>query len=303
MSNLTVIERQPQIDNRFKNCEILILKDQEKKGLEEVCEEIHIETGNHSSYEIVINKILQFMPNIRNCLPRLARNIQNLNSCNNNTGLLLVKNLPPSNSKSLVLLIAEILGSTAKIEGEGDYIMDIKEKSNSFEKRPSYENTKAFYLHTDLSYIFNPPLFIGMHCQANNIEDGGYSIFCDLNVILQSLSSMTLGELQKPQFLFEAPSHYNGNSIVKFPILTRSDNSDSWSIRFRKDNLKSETASGSEAIVELIEAMNKNSFEIMPEKNSIVLLNNKSFLHGRTAYFGGNKINPRHLNRVYVNSR
>jgi hypothetical protein len=302
MKTLSTVEQLTVKDNKFSRCDIITLKTSDKKKFDDISQSL-ISNGDEQNYQHLISSISQVIPEIKSNLPELVQHVQYLSSPATMVGLLLLKNLPEGSSSIHAPIISSILGFLVKYEGEGDFIIPIKENSNSRETRPSFQNNKEFSLHSDLTYAPEPPKHIVMHYQATNHGGGGHSIFCDVLAALDDLNSDVLSELQKNQFLFTAPSHYKGNSVVKFPILTKDVMSNSWSIRFRKDGLKSETAIGAESVAEFVNAINRNSFEIIPEENSIVLLNNRTFLHGRTAYLSMSKLaKPRHLNRIYINS-
>ena len=236
-------------------------------------------------------------------MPRLVESIQQLRNLKNSPGLLVLEHLPKAKDpRRLILIVGSILGTVEREANEGDYVIPIKEQQTKPGERPSFKNAGVFYFHTDLSYVTEPPLFLLMHSVVNNMGDGGLSLFADIEVIIRKLSALDIAELQKPQFLFPAPPHFKGGGVVQFPILTQSNEDGVWRLRFRRDNLRAETRTGIEAVVQLLKAINDSAEEVMLETDSLVLLDNQSFLHGRTAFAGGghNPKEPRHLNRIYV---
>jgi alpha-ketoglutarate-dependent taurine dioxygenase len=235
--------------------------------------------------------------------PNLAQNVRYLRNLRNSPGLIVLEHLPKvKDPRLLILIVGSILGAVDREANEGDYVIPIKEQQTKPGERPSFKTAGVFYFHTDLSYAPNPPLFLLMHSVVNNLGEGGLSLFADIEVVIKKLSALDIAELQKPQFLFPAPPHYRGGGVVQFPILTQSTEDEVWRLRFRRDNLRAETRTGMEAVVQLIKAINDSHEEVMLETDSLVLLDNQSFLHGRTAFAGGgqNAKEPRHLNRIYV---
>jgi hypothetical protein len=235
--------------------------------------------------------------------PKLAESIRHLRNLKNSPGLLVLEHLPKvKDPRRLILIIGSILGGVQREANEGDYVIPIKEQETKPGERPSFKNAGAFYFHTDLSYVPEPPLFLLMHSVVNNAGEGGLSLFADIEVVTKGLSALDVAELQKPQFLFPAPPHYKAGGVVTFPILTQSVEHEVWRLRFRRDNLRAESRTGIEAVVQLIKAIDDSHEEVMLETDSLVLLDNQSFLHGRTAFAGSghNPKEPRHLNRIYV---
>lgn len=236
-------------------------------------------------------------------IPDLVANVRQLRNLRNSPGLIVLEHLPKvKDPRRLILIVGSILGSVGRESNEGDYVIAIKEQQTKPGERPSFKNAREFYFHTDLSYVSEPPLFLLMHSVVNNEGEGGLSLFADIEVVTKKLSALDIAELQKPQFLFPAPSHYKGGGVVQFPILTQTAEGEGWRLRFRRDNLRAETRTGMEAVVQLVKAINNSAEEVMLQTDSLVLLDNQSFLHGRTAFAGGSQTTkePRHLNRTYV---
>jgi len=238
-----------------------------------------------------------------NKIPKLVEHIKQLRNLRNSPGLIVLEHLPKVHDpRRLILIIGSILGKIAREANEGDYVIAIKEQQTKPGERPSFKNAREFYFHTDLSYVPEPPLFLLMHSVVNNPGEGGLSLFADIEIVTTRLSALDIAELQKPQFLFPAPPHYKGGGVVQFPILTQTIKEEVWRLRFRRDNLRAETKTGMEAVVQLIKAIDASAEEVMLRTDSLVLLDNQSFLHGRTAFAGGGQGSkePRHLNRTYA---
>jgi len=236
-------------------------------------------------------------------IPKLVENIKQLRNLRNSPGLIVLEHLPKvKDPRRLILIIGSILGRIAREANEGDYVIAIKEQQTKPGERPSFKNAREFYFHTDLSYVPEPPLFLLMHSVVNSTGEGGLSLFADIEIVTQMLSALDIAELQKSQFLFPAPPHYKGGGVVQFPILTQTSEDEVWRLRFRRDNLRAETRTGIEAVVQLIKAIDASAEEVMLQTDSLVLLDNQSFLHGRTAFAGGGHSTkePRHLNRTYA---
>ncbi|WP_163512191.1 TauD/TfdA family dioxygenase [Fodinicola acaciae] len=214
-------------------------------------------------------------------------------------GLALILGLPRPRAHDLALMVlGEILGHVVKFPNEGDYLIEIKEEPAVRSQRPGFNNSKEFFGHTDLSYAEDPPIFMCLHSITNDSGSGGISGFCDLADILPLLSAATIEELLREQFLFPAPPHYAGSGSVKCSILTEIANAPGYAIRFRRDNLRSATRQGAEAVLRLCSVIEQTTSEIFLEPQSVAIVNNRRVLHSRTAFIS-NEAAPRHINRLY----
>ncbi len=277
---------------RFDKC---ILKAPEKESDEEKKEREEIEQS------CIVSICARYSNELEHKLPNLFRKIRSLRDLRISPGLLKVEDLPQvSDPRRITCILGGMLGAVKKFDGEGNYVIAVKEEATKPGERPSFKNAREFFLHTDLSYSSQPPEFMLLHSIVNNPSDGGFSVFCDVEKVIPQLSQRALDELQKPNFLFPAAKHWKGVSVVKFPILRRDEESGAWRIRFRRDNLRTLTRTGIEAIIELVRAFEKASYETPLLPRSLVLVDNEAFLHGRTAFLGSRpSCEPREILRIY----
>ena len=260
----------------------------------DACDAAVFDQGDPADQKLIVDKASQIAKQISG---RLGYFVETLHTFPN---FLIIEDFPEVRyPRRLIAIAGEIFGRVVKYPGEGDYIIEIKEQQALAGDRPSFKNSRPFYLHSDLSYADSPPQFMLIHSIRNNPKEGGFSGFADIESVVQLLTPSAREELQKPQFLFPAPPHYEGKSFVQFPILTKAPGQITWNVRFRRDSLFSITRDGIEAIAQLIQALDQTAFEIVLHQNSMVLVNNRRYLHARTA-FVSKQSTPRHLNRVYI---
>ncbi len=286
------------VASRYKN---YILSRNEASKLAELCESLIINDKDAASQEAIIKRIIDSKNQHLNILKNLTYEIKKLIDDQENLGLLFINQLPTvTDPMYLIAVIGSLLGDICKYDGEGDFIISIKNRVSKDVERPSFQNSREFYLHTDLSYVFSPPEFLLLHSISNNPDEGGFSIFCDIENVVKYIDDKNLFELTKSNYIFQAPNHFKGSSEVQFPILEIKDNL--WKVRFRRDSLRSKTRDGIDALCNLIKAYQICHFEIPLYQNSIAIVNNRMFLHGRTAFLSDFKnVKPRSLNRLYVN--
>lgn len=217
--------------------------------------------------------------------------------------VLVLENLPAGDevdARNVLAIVGGLLGPVIAYRGEGDYIIEIREDPRKVADRPSFANAREFFPHTDLSYVPEPPPFFALHSIVNNADEGGLSVFCDIEDAVRELDAGTLKELSTPQFSFLAPPHYQGgNGRSAFPILVRDGSS--WRVRFRRDGLRAPTRAGISAVAALAHAIIETSHRMMLEAGMLAIISNRSALHGRTAFSpSATAEQGRHINRMYV---
>jgi L-asparagine oxygenase len=217
--------------------------------------------------------------------------------------VLVLEDLPTAeelDARRLLAVVGSLLGPVIAYRGEGDYIIEIREDPRMAAKRPSFANSREFFPHTDLSYVPDPPPFFALQSIVNNPDEGGLSVFCDIEDAVGSLGADTLEELSTPHFSFLAPPHYQGGkSGTAFPILVRDGGS--WRVRFRRDGLRAPTRTGISAVAALVQAIIESSHRMMLEAGMLAIVGNRSALHGRTAFSPSpDAQHGRHINRMYV---
>jgi L-asparagine oxygenase len=194
-----------------------------------------------------------------------------------------------------------MLGTVVRFENEGDYLIEVKEDPTLADKsgRPGFASSGEFFLHTDLSYVESPPQFMCLHSVANDAREGGFSEFADVVDAARTLDDQTVAGLQEQQYGFPAPKHYKGGGEVLQAILSKSGRREPYEIRFRRDNLNAKTRDGICNVARLVEALSSSMTEVFLEPNSMVIVDNRRVLHGRTAFVSGLAREPRHINRLY----
>lgn len=282
---------------------VYTLTREEQNHLLEACKEVH-QNAYFLNQEDLVKKSEIVSKEFGSKLIDLKQSIQNLKNPIKPIGLLIIKGLPVyTDPKTLSSILGFYLGDVVKYPGEGDYIIEIKEQETKAGERPSFKDSKEFYLHSDLSYVETPPHYFFLQSIVNDTSHGGISTFCDIKEAVSQLSNLAMLELLKNQFEFPAPKHFKGVDFVRFPILFRYANHIDYSIRFRRDNLRSLTRSGIDAIIELTKILRSTSFELPLEDNTLAIIDNWAYLHGRTAFNNSGSLptKQRWLNRTYVN--
>ncbi len=238
---------------------------------------------------------------LRPGLPRLAAHIEETMRATGSSGLLRVVGLPDGAApEALSLLLACLLGTPVKEHERGPWVKDIKVDEGFVYSRPSARDSREFFLHTDLSYSSAPPPFFLLHSLVNSSRNGGMTTLCPLRSLLGRLSAEALHQLSLPQFLFPVPSYYPGDGQVTSAVLHAAPDGSLW-IRFRRDGLRSTTWVGMAAVAELLEAIAGETLETHLESGSALLIDNRRWLHGRTAFLPqAGRGEARHLQQVYA---
>jgi alpha-ketoglutarate-dependent taurine dioxygenase len=205
--------------------------------------------------------------------------------------------------RAAIFLLGEILGYVMKYPGEGDYLIEVREDPTATAARPGFNNSREFFGHTDLSYTDCPPPFFFLHSLLNDESQGGLSEFADLTDILAELSDEQIAVLKEPLFLFPAPTHFaKGGGAIRQPVLrTAPPMTPEYSVRFRRDALRTTSRPAIDAVIALVQAVEKVQQEFFLEPHAVAIINNERVLHGRTAFLaGGSSGSIRHINRIYI---
>lgn len=199
-----------------------------------------------------------------------------------------IKNLPDSAyscSELISYLFASLFGSVVPEYDGGVLIKKIKLEAALENKigRPSARDSRKFLLHTDLSYIENPPSHFLFHCISSDTFAGGQSILVDFDTVLKELSDSSLEELMRPQYSFPVPYYCEGigDSVTNSVIYKKDGN---FYIRYRRDGIKSSNRKAIIALSELDYHLNKSTRLLSIDPNSIVVFDNRRCLHGRTGF-------------------
>ncbi len=277
------------------------INEQEKNALIEVCAAVQAQISTEQNQDLLVRKSQEVVLASGDGLRCLSNLIQAHIRSDQGTGVFHVSNLPVvEDSRVLSAVLGFLLGQVVRYEGEGDYIIEIKVQRTSGLDRPSFRNSREFLPHTDLSYAPQPPPYFFLHSLHNDRQEGGFSTWCSVQDLVARLSEDVIAQLAKPQFIFPAPSHYQGGGAIVHSVLQQGPNG-SFYIRFRRDGIRAKSRAGIAAVVELVEAMTEVMKETNLEDNSVFYLDNRRCLHGRTAFLHSPaSLALRHLNRVYV---
>lgn len=291
--HLAVSRSSPAMDNLPH----FVLSNEERSLLARCCAEI----GSREDRESLVAGCRERAAALRSELPRLALRIEETLRARGSAGLLRIADLPDGAApEALSVLLACLLGTPVKEHDLGPWIKEIKVDEDFVYSRPSARDSREFFLHTDLSYSSSPPPFFLLHSLANSPRNGGMTTLCSLQSLLDQLPQETLRQLALPQFIFPIPSYYPGDLPVTSPVLHTAPDGSPW-IRFRRDGLRSTTWAGMAAVAELLEAIAGQTLETHLECGSVLLIDNRRWLHGRTAFLPqAGRGEARHLHQVYA---
>jgi lysine 2,3-aminomutase len=287
----------PRRSTAMEDVPSFVLSEEERALLAGCC----VEIGSGEDREHWVASCRQRAADLRSGLPRLVERIAETMHAGGSAGLLRIADLPDGVApEALSMLLACLLGTPLKEHDRGPWIKEIKVDEEYVYSRPSARDSREFFLHTDLSYSPSPPPFFLLHSLVNSPHDGGMTTLCSLASLLGGLSEETLHQLSLPLFIFPIPSYYPGGGVVTSSVLHTAGDGSRW-IRFRRDGLRSTTWAGMAAVGELLEAISGLTLETHLERGSMLLIDNRRWLHGRTAFLPApGRGEARHLHQVYA---
>jgi len=162
------------------------------------------------------------------------------------------------------------------------------------------ETTKSFPWHTDCSYEHSPPRFFALQVVQHDTCGGGTLSLLKVHHVLNQLSAATRECLSQPEYQINVPPEFvKGDETRIIGKILASGSND---LRFREDIFTPLTPRARLAFQELKSALLSsetaaNTLNLSPQilpKGTIVLLNNRQWLHARNEV----KDPKRHLRRV-----
>jgi alpha-ketoglutarate-dependent taurine dioxygenase len=215
-------------------------------------------------------------------------------------GAVLLRNLDPDTPDEL-LRVGKILGSLeVGIEEDllGPRIMHLRYDSAKVvpAQKPAYFTADHFPLHTDVSYVPNPPRFMLLHCVHPDPGGGGSSQLADCGVAFALLDESDHKTLSTSAFRFRYPPNCTLGESDPFPICDQA----LWRFKYTSMRIP-EFASG--AVERFHQALTKISVSLLLSRGDLLIVDNHRIAHGRSAFRTPQRGLPeRHLMRLYATS-
>jgi len=200
---------------------------------------------------------------------------------------------------ALLYAIGALMGETREYIGHGAPVVEVSDKGEMSQGRPSSDNNLHFDLHTDMSFYHEPPDYVGF-LMIQQSEDGGETLFCDGRAVLGALSDGARAALQRP-FVFPAPAHQPDTADQHFSILDVAPDG-MVSLRYRRDGLRAQDPAQEAALVEFEDVLAAHSFELKLLPGQMAFYSNRTVLHGRRGYEDDPSAPRRSALRAYINA-
>jgi hypothetical protein len=213
--------------------------------------------------------------------------------------LFLLDDLPLGiNPVAVTLAVGSMLGGVREYLGHGAPVVEVADHAEIMNARPSSDNNLEFQLHTDMTFYPHPPTHV-LFYMLEPAADGGASVFCDAQSILERLPGWAIDELRKP-VRFPAPPHLPSGEPQYHPILIQ-ENERRTSIRFRRDGLEALSETQAQALELWTRELDANQFELQLRAGELSVFSNVYMLHGRRAFRNACNGSQRRALRAYCN--
>ena len=217
------------------------------------------------------------------------------------TGLVVLRNLDPSNSDA-ILEVANLVGTLdLGIDEEllGPVVMELRydPRKTQPETKPAYFTSNFFPLHTDVSYVPMPPKFMLLHCSYPDPGGGGVSLMADCDAAAERISETDREALSRPVFHFlyppNCPAGESAAHAIHEPRL--------W--RFKHAAMR--IPATHETVVDRFhQALTQVTTALFLERGDLLIADNHRIAHGRTAFNPSSVAGPaRHIFRVYAGDK
>lgn len=212
-------------------------------------------------------------------------------------GFVLVTDTPAT--REALLGIARVMGSLElgiDEELSGPPVMDLRydeSKAVRFD-RPAYFSSNDFPLHTDLSYVANPPRYLLTLCVERDAAGGGVSLLSDCRAAWSGLYPADRVRLGARVFTFRnAPNTGDGECAAR-GLHEAHGSHELW--RYRADTLEYPPELA-DSVDRFRRRLDEERLEISMERGDLLVIDNHRVVHGRTAFAAPSS---RHLLRAYA---
>lgn len=201
--------------------------------------------------------------------------------------------------ESAILEVARQLGSPElKIAEElaGPPVMHLRYDQDKIDQsgRPAYYTNSEFPLHTDLSYVADPPRYLVTLCIEADAQGGGLTTLADIELAWGLLREADRKTLTERCYSFENAPNTGTGVCRDQPIFELRDGNPLW--RFRQDTLIC-PEHASAAIRNLTGVLERTRKTLALRPGDLLAIDNHRIAHGRTGF----RIpSARHLLRAYA---
>ncbi len=210
--------------------------------------------------------------------------------------------------KNILRVVVNCIGHSVVFEGEGNDDMGdvsvIKPSRAIVSGETSFKTSNEFFPHTDMSYADNPPDFMTLYIGQTDQLRRAQSVFSSVDAAVKLLEPETITELLKEQFNFKLPNRANQrdqSSFVQGAVLKDIGNGH-YHVRFRRDTLSAQNNTATEALDKLKQAFGAVSFGYVAQPGTIMIVDNRRVLHGRSPFIASHDDDDRYVLRAYASA-
>jgi clavaminate synthase len=178
----------------------------------------------------------------------------------------------------------------------GPKIMDLKYDFAKIkeQQKPAYFTSDYFPLHTDVSYVPNPPKFMLLQCVMPDADRGGSCLLADCAAAFDLLAEDEQAMLSRKLFRFAYPPNCPAGESSPYAIR----NKNVWRFKYSSMKFPDEV---SVAVESFYEALQEIATELFLERGDVLIVDNHRIAHGRTAFHKPYPGDPgRHIRRLYA---
>lgn len=176
--------------------------------------------------------------------------------------------------------------------------MDIRfDAVRARDRHQTYLTSDAFSLHTDLSYVTDPPKYVLMHCVRPDPDKGGVSLLADCRAAFGAISDEGRSVLRQAIFTFGYPPSYPPGGGRTQAVHEAGGARAIW--RHRLDRLQY-PAWAKSALDEFDWALRDVAVPQPLVEGDLMVIDNHRTAHGRTAFESNGGGSQHHLRRSYA---
>ena len=209
-------------------------------------------------------------------------------------------------AETILIGFSAILGNPIghEEEKEGHLIHDVIPVAGT-DKPLSNEGAADFGLHVENAIFEEREQFLVLSCLRPDPWKEAATPVVDVREILPYLADEVIIELQKEQFVIRKPyilDRTSGKTSYSLPVAVLTGPLEFPEVRctFYEGGTKATSRAGEAALETFKNIANKLAHNLKTESGDMLILNNRTALHGRKAFRTTTDGNNRHLLRVYI---
>lgn len=219
------------------------------------------------------------------------------------TQKLSTNHLESLNTEKTLIYLSALLGSPQgyNAENDGNFIHDLYPIKGNENSASGTGSSVDLELHNEIAFDLNKPDYLILTTVRSREEQQVPTTLVNIEAALSSLTAKETELLYQKQYLIRAPYSFSGgDDIYYLRSLVSQDKSKSYCLNFNHGVTHCLQPEGKALFEKIHQLLNQNTFDVLLEEGSALIIDNNKMLHGRNLFKPKFDGKDRWLQRVYV---